>query len=40
MQQKKRGRKPGPDQDKIDIILAVLRANPQGLWVDIANHRA
>jgi len=30
---KKRGRKPGPDQNKIDLILKVLAANPQGIWV-------
>lgn len=29
----KRGRKPGPDQDKIDLIITMLKANPQGLWI-------
>ena len=29
----KRGRKPGPCNKKIDQILKILEANPQGIWV-------
>ena len=30
---KKRGRKPGPCQKKIDLILRILESNPKGIWV-------
>jgi len=29
----KRGRPSGPNKDKIELIISVLGANPQGLWV-------
>lgn len=33
MSKKKRGRKPGPNNEKINAILKILEANPQGIWV-------
>jgi len=29
----KRGRKSGPDDKKIELILEVLKKNPDGIWI-------
>ena len=30
---KKRGRPPGPDKNKVEIIRNVLKQNPNGIWI-------